>query len=59
MACPHRRRHADSRARPPDSLVLGPYVGAVIVWLFAIPLDAIALIAWLVSFRWLIKLPPS
>jgi hypothetical protein len=47
----------------PDSLVLGPDVGAVIVrvfiWLFAIPLDAIALIAWLVSFRWLIKRPPS
>jgi hypothetical protein len=54
-------RRAPAPVRP-DSLVLGPDVGGVIVrvffWLFAIPLDAIAVIAWLVAFRRLIKRPP-
>jgi len=54
-------RHAHPPARP-GSLVFGPEVGAVIVrafaWLFAIPLDVIALVAWIVAVRWLVRRPP-
>jgi hypothetical protein len=45
-----------------DSLMFGPDVGAFIVraffWLFAIPLDAIALGAWLFALRALVR-PPA
>jgi len=54
-------RHAHPPARP-GSLVFGPEVGEVIVrafaWLFAIPLDVIALVAWIVAVRWLVRRPP-
>jgi hypothetical protein len=37
-------------------------VGAFIVyaffWLFALPIDAIALVAWFVTLRWLLRRPP-
>jgi hypothetical protein len=43
----------------PGSLVLGPEVGEIVVraffWLFAIPLDAIALVAWFIAVRWLVR----
>lgn len=46
----------------PGSLVLPAEVGDVIVraffWLFAIPMDAIALVAWFVALRWLVRRPP-
>jgi hypothetical protein len=30
----------------------------VFAWLFAIPLDALALGAWLIALRWLVRRPP-
>lgn len=54
-------RRAPAPIRP-GSLVLGPDVGGVIVrvffWLFAIPIDAIALIAWFIALRSLVRRPP-
>lgn len=54
-----RRAHPPVR---PGSLVFGPEVGEVVVgafaWLFAIPLDVIALVAWVVAVRWLVRRPP-
>jgi hypothetical protein len=48
-------------AANPDGLVLSPEVGQVIVrvffWLFAVPIDAIALVAWFIAVRWLARLP--
>src|SRR5262249_32806845 len=53
------------RAHPParpGSLVFGPEVGELVMrafaWLFAIPLDVIALVAWVVAVRWLVRRPP-
>jgi hypothetical protein len=46
----------------PGSLVFGPEVGEVVVrtffWLFAIPLDVLALVAWFIAVRWLVRRPP-
>ena len=46
----------------PGSLVLSPDIGRFVMqafaWLFAIPLDAIALGAWFVALRWLVRRPP-
>lgn len=54
-----RRAHPPARA---GSLVFGPEVGEVVVraffWLFAIPLDVIALVAWFVAVRWLVRRSP-
>ena len=54
-------RRAAAPVRP-GSLVLGPDVGGFIVhaffWLFAIPIDAIALVAWFLALRSLIRPPP-
>ena len=47
----------------PGSLVLSPDIGRFVMqafaWLFAIPLDAIALGAWFIALRWLVRRPPS
>ena len=54
-------RRAPAPVRP-GSLVLGPDVGAFVAqaffWLFAIPIDAIALIAWFIALRSVIRRPP-
>ena len=54
-----RRAHPPARS---GSLLFGPEVGEVVVrgfaWLFAIPLDVIALVAWVVAVRWLVRRPP-
>ena len=54
-----RRAHPPARA---GSVVLGPEVGEIVIrafaWLFAIPLDVIALVAWVVAVRWLARRPP-
>jgi hypothetical protein len=54
-----RRLPAPSR---PGSLVLPAEVGGFVVraffWLFAIPLDALAVVAWFVAVRWLVRRPP-
>jgi hypothetical protein len=54
-----RRPPAPAR---PGSFVLSADVGDVVVraffWLFAIPLDALALVAWFVALRWLVRRPP-
>jgi len=54
-------RRAPAPVRP-GSLVLGPDVGAFVsqafFWLFAIPIDAIALIAWFIALRSVIRRPP-
>jgi hypothetical protein len=54
-------RRAPAPVRP-GSFVLGPDVGRVIVhaffWLFAIPLDAIALIGWFIALRSLVRRRP-
>jgi hypothetical protein len=46
----------------PGSLVLSPDIGRfvmqVFAWLFAIPLDALALGAWFIALRWLVRRPP-
>ena len=43
----------------PGSLVLGPDVAGFIVraffWLFALPIDTIAVAAWFVALRWLLR----
>ncbi|HKQ67035.1 MAG TPA: hypothetical protein VJZ73_18615 [Methylomirabilota bacterium] len=51
-------------ARPPrGTLVLGPDVAGILVhaffWLFAIPLDVIALVAWFFALRALLRRRPS
>jgi hypothetical protein len=52
------RRHPSARA---GSLVLPADVFDVLIraffWLFALPIDAIALVAWFVALRWLIRRP--
>ena len=54
-------RQAPAPVRP-GSLVLGPDVGAFVAraffWIFAVPIDAIALIAWFIALRSLIRRPP-
>ena len=46
----------------PGSLVLPAAVGDIVVraffWLFAIPLDALALVAWVIAVRWLVRRSP-
>jgi hypothetical protein len=46
----------------PRSLVLPAAVGDIVVraffWLFAIPLDALALVAWVIAVRWLVRRSP-
>jgi hypothetical protein len=46
----------------PGSLVLSPEIGRIVThgfaWLFAIPLDAIALGAWFIALRSLVRRPP-
>ena len=46
----------------PGSLVLGPEAAGVIMraffWLFAVLIDAVALVAWLVALRWIVRRPP-
>jgi hypothetical protein len=46
----------------PGSLVLSHDIGRIVTqgfaWLFAIPLDAIALGAWFIALRWLVRRPP-
>ena len=51
-------------AHPPrGTLVLGPDVGGILVhaffWIFAIPLDLVALIGWFVALRALLTRRPS
>ena len=45
-----------------SSLVLPAAVGDIVVraffWLFAIPLDALALVAWVIAVRWLVRRSP-
>ncbi len=54
-------RRAPYSARP-GSLVLSPDVGRFVThafaWIFAIPLDAIALVAWFIALRWLLRRRP-
>jgi hypothetical protein len=54
-------RHAPALVRP-GSLVVGPDVARFVVhaffWLFAIPIDAIALMAWFIALRSLVRRPP-
>ncbi len=56
-----RGRRASAPARP-DALVFGPDVGGFIVgaffWLFAVPIDAIALVAWFIALRSLTRRTP-
>jgi hypothetical protein len=44
------------------ALGLAPDVSSVIVraffWIFAIPVDALALVAWFIALRWLVRRPP-
>jgi hypothetical protein len=46
----------------PGSLVLSPDIGRFVMqafaWLFAIPLDALALGAWFIALRWFVRRPP-
>jgi len=46
----------------PGLLVLSPEIGRTVMqafaWLFAIPLDAVALGAWFIALRWLVRRPP-
>jgi hypothetical protein len=43
--------------------VLSPEVGRVIVrvffWLFAVPIDALALVAWFIALKRLVRQPPG
>ncbi len=47
----------------PDALVLSPEVGRVIVrvffWLFAVPIDAFALVAWFFALKRMVRQPPG
>ena len=46
----------------PGSLVLPAAVGDIVMraffWLFAIPLDALALVGWFIAVRWLVRRSP-
>jgi len=48
-------------AARPGSIAFSPAVGRVVTsaffWLFAIPLDALALVAWFIALRWLVRRP--
>jgi len=55
------QRLAGAPARP-GSLVLPAAVGEIILraffWLFALPLDVLALVAWFIAVRWLVRRSP-
>ena len=50
-------------AARPGSIAFSPAVGHVVTsaffWLFAIPLDALAVVAWFIALRWLLRRPAS
>ena len=48
-------------AERPGSITFSPAVGRAVtyafLWLFAIPLDVLALVAWFIALRWLVRRP--